>query len=305
MKNKVTIFYPIIKKMSNSHNDNRGTLGHPCRPSGGDMGGVPCDYPLVCHASGGDTGGVKMCVNPSTPMHLIPCSGSTGQNCPDGYKCMSGGKIGAPGHCIPNLIPAHHNKHVSLMTCGPSGQKCPPNFKCVESSQHNQKIGAPGHCVPLKLGPGGQHHLGGFSYQCTDGLGCHLVQEPASVHAGRFSNYQQCEKSCSVPTHLQTYYRCDGKQGVACTGPYPGFPDAKRGLFASKAECQEGTICGKPVVVKPMWPEWDTGVGGSNPFVKIMSKTGDIHDPIQNYMGEPAPGPQRTHMWRPGRDQLR
>jgi hypothetical protein len=53
------------------------------------------------------------------------------------------------------------------------------------------------------------------------------------------------------------------------------------------------------------WPDWDDGVGASDPFLKITADTGNINDPIQNFMGEPAPGLQRTHLWRPGRPSKR
>lgn len=282
--------------MSNRHHDKRGTLGHQCRPTGSDMSGVPCNYPLVCKASGGDTGGVKLCMPPSTPTHLMQCGGVPNRGaCPVGFKCDLSSVPGAAGRCAPDHIPAH------IMTCGPSGQQCPRNFKCIPSK--NGAIGAPGHCVPLRLGPDGKYK--GHSYQCVDGLGCHLTREPASTAAGRFSDYATCEKACPVPTTLRTYYQCGGKQGVNCTGPHPGFPNPKKGRFASSAACRAGTVCGKPVPMHIAWPDWDDGVGASDPFLKITADTGNINDPIQNFMGEPAPGLQRTHLWRPGRPSKR
>ena len=284
--------------MSNRHQDKRGTLNHPCRPTGGDMSGVPCDYPLVCHASGGDTGGVRLCVPPSTPTHLMQCGGVPDRGaCPVGFQCQLSDAPGAPGHCVANT-PVH------VMTCK-TGSDCPRNFTCAPSK--SGLLGAPGHCEPLRVGPGGQHKpvLGGFSYQCVNGLGCHLVQEPASAGTGRYSNYQTCKDSCSVPTTVQTYYQCGGKQGVSCTGPHPGFANPKQGKYSTMAECQGGTVCGKPVPMHMAWPDWDAGVGSSDPFKKIMAKTGNIHEPIQNYMGSLGPGPQKTHMYRPGQNSSR
>ena len=180
------------------------------------------------------------------------------------------------------------------MTCGSTGEKCPSGFDCKLPDHKSGAIGVPGVCLPRHQKP-----LGKFSYQCVDGLGCHLVDSPP-YGQGSFSNYQACEKNCPHIASLKTYYECGGKQGVACDGPHPGFPNAKKGRYASLAQCQGTTVCGKAQPTNISWPSWDTGVGAADPFIKIMADVGDIHDPIQNYMGERGHGPQSTHFYRPG-----
>ena len=279
-------------------------------------------------------------------LDLITCSASTGQGCPQGFKCEPSKIIGHQGHCLPkehqkplgrfsyqctnlgcDLVEEHPgegrsssyeqcekncSRPASLHTyyeCGDKlgGVPCDgphagfPNAKKGRFASFAQcrESTACGKARPTSLG----HY-----YECGNKLGGVSCDGPhvgdPNSQKGRYASFAQCQESTvcgkARPTSLGHYYECGGKQGVACDGPHVGDPFPQKGKYASLAQCQESTVCGKARPVKLIWPSWDTGVGAANPFNKIMANVGNIHDPVQNYMGEKGHGPQSTHFYRPG-----
>jgi len=77
--------------------------------------------------------------------------------------------------------------------------------------------------------------LGGFSFGCSPGLGCHEVQQPPNHAAGLYSNYKACEQNCQQHSNAFSF-GCS--PGLGCHEVQQP-PNHAAGLYSNYQACEQ------------------------------------------------------------------
>ena len=137
---------------------------------------------------------------------------------------------------------------------------CRENFEPLTGFRTKYDLALQQHWCPKCNGGSPSPPLGKFSYACSPGLGCHLLQQaPGSGPSGvRYSNKQACEAKCAKPPHPSPplgkfSYACSPGLGCHLLQQAPGSgPSGVR--YSNKQACE--AKCAKP----PGKHNWCTGL---------------------------------------------
>ena len=163
--------------------------------------------------------------------------------CAIAEECPTGCMIDWGGECVP--VPDSGGGGVSSPhTCPKHGNViCKVNGECeltgLEDGGHNpcsdNLCWSPQTDDAIKA----CNHYHGLSYQCSPGLGCHLVNKPPGHGPGgiRYASAQECDKVCDSKPPLGKFsYQCSPGLGCHLVNKPPGHgPGGIR--YASAQEC--------------------------------------------------------------------
>ena len=76
--------------------------------------------------------------------------------------------------------------------------------------------------------------LGGFSFACSPGLGCHEVNQPPNHQQGRYSNYKACAEQCNQHSNAFSF-ACS--PGIGCHKVNQP-PNHQQGLYSNIKACE-------------------------------------------------------------------